>query len=277
MTSWIYLFSRFTPEVLLFEVLFICVLTSFYSTFWFMRRRRLGVITESMPAGVLKHYLAEVMQNAKNIQGELFGEAVSSGAPSWSSSASQLTNKPDPNLLQKFSDLENKLTEKEAILQRLTQEKLKAEKELETVKLTSEKKGPSLATANNGELLELKEKIQTLEDRLLEYSIIEDDLANLKRLQQENSVLKKLMTTHGVQVPGGEVIAAVPSAVASPSASPSVSPTPVPAPTQIIPQKNQSFEGLVDHVEKSLEGAPPPSNEKSDGELVAEFEKMLKS
>lgn len=311
MTSWIYIFSRFTPEVLLFEVLLICVLASFYSLFWFARRRRLGIIEDSIPSGVLKHYLLEVMQNAKNIQGQLFGELASQGEANWTAPTVTVSGKMDPALMQKLAVLEAQISERDLAMQTLTQEKLRIEKDLMSAKASLGKDASSAAPLDNTELLQLREKVQILEDRLSEYSVIEDDLANLKRLQQENATLKNLVTTHGIKTSqeDGEAIAAPTKVAASPApaAAKAAPPTPVlpepevptseeAAPTTPSPATNdQSFENLVDQVEKSLEDvpapkvaepakvesaptAPPPGGgDKSDAELVAEFEKMLKS
>ena len=160
------------------------------------------------------------------------------------------------------------------------------------------------------EVAKFQEKIQTLEGKLAEYSVIEDDLANLKRLQQENSQLRAALASKG-------------GTVAAPSVSPPVA-APVAAPATAIAAiakpavaEAPSFEGLVDHVEASLQAETLPTNNplddlpgndpmeslralaatppaaaapttpvaipanatsaKSDEDLVAEFEKMLNS
>lgn len=173
--------------------------------------------------------------------------------------------------------------------------------------------------APSGDLAELQGKIAVLEARLAEYSIIEDDLANLKRLQQENQQLRAALGDAGKDIPATPVTtvaAAAPAAVAT-AAPPAKTQSPAPETstpvadaaadplvaadqaaqnaTQATAKAEAAFEGLVDQVEQSLQPDPAPMVEspaqavaeaaavssaetpveKSDADLVEEFEKML--
>lgn len=317
MTSWIYLFSRFTPEFLLFEALLIFILTGFFSMLWFIHRRHFGVISEHLPAGVFKHYLNEVMRNAQTIQGQLFGDISSMEGAGWTTPTVTVTSQTDSALLQKLSVLEAQLVEKEKSVQVLILEKQKIERELITAKTAYQKSASSESPAlDNTELFQLREKVQTLEDRLAEYSVIEDDLANLKRLQQENTQLKQLLETKNISIsqpqsqePHSQEPQSQEISKTQTASVPTLAPTPAPQPpapseAAIPPSSSDaSFENLVDQVEQSLQKEeeplpvkpPPPQaaaaaspkaapaetdsaqDEKTDSELVAEFEKMLKS
>ncbi len=267
-TSWVYLFSRFTHEALLFELLGIFILTATYSAFWILRKRKIGVITDSMPAGMVKEYLGELLTNMQGVKGQLFGDSPLPTKGSYTPSPSTaptvaLTGLSDSAVLQKLAQLESQMAEKEKSHQQLLKEKEKIEKELSLAKSASAKNTDGDASgAESAEIATLKEKIQSLEDRLAEYSVIEDDLANLKRLQQENTQLKNQLATQGVTP-----TTIVATTAANPTASAS------------------SFDALVNDVEKKLEPTPvaandspaaAPGGEKNDADLVAEFEKMLK-
>src|SRR5258708_38333401 len=73
MTSWVYLFSKFTPEALLFEALFICLLFASYTGFWILRKRRLGSSDTLVPASVVRVYLNEMIGDAESLRAQLFG------------------------------------------------------------------------------------------------------------------------------------------------------------------------------------------------------------
>ena len=54
MTSWVYVFSRFTPEALLFEILLISILIAGYAGFWILHKRKYGAASAD---GVVKSYM----------------------------------------------------------------------------------------------------------------------------------------------------------------------------------------------------------------------------
>ena len=286
MNSMVYLISRFTPEALLFEALIILVLACGYTAFWVLKKRRLGAIENQVPATVVKDYLNEIIVDAEQLRNQLFGllsaAGLSVGRPAVvgapviarSLTASETTS-IDPMALDKISALEAKIGEQTRMIEVFMAEKSKIEKEL------AEARAAGASASRQGEnspaVVQLKEKVQTLEAKLAEYSVIEDDLANLKRLDQENKQLKAAL--------GGK------SPAAAQTAAPISMPEAAPALAEAIasPSADSGFEGLVDQVEQSLQQPPSvastetpaspsaeiPGGEKSDADLVAEFEKML--
>lgn len=322
----VFIFSRFTTEALLFEGLLIFSLLAVYCAFFVLRKRRFGSIEGQIPAGVVKAYLNELIIDAEQLRAQLFGLLSSAGIP-----AHEIPHRM--NELQQQSTgaaflqagnpagtsaLEAKVAEQAKQIETFIAEKAKIEAELTEVK----SKG---ATAPSGDApgeKKLQEKIGLLEGKLAEYSVIEDDLANLKRLQQENAQLKAAL---GNKAPPSPTITAAPPAPAAPETAvsgsiggnpppnaivdPGQPQAPVAAAKNVAPEPKASdagldqalasmtesnkpadFEGVVDQVEKSLatteEPAPPTLStteaagatiEKSDADLVAEFEKMLNS
>jgi len=114
-----------------------------------------------------------------------------------------------------------------------------------------------------------------LRERLKEYEIIEEDLANLKRLQQENDQLKaELMALRKTS----NAPAAAPAAAATPA------PAPVAEPVEEIDLEAEMAKAISDSrapskpqtVEVTAENIPSEEGEqKSAEELLSEFEKML--
>jgi hypothetical protein len=293
MTSWVYIFSRFTPEALLLEALVIFFLICAYTAFWVLRKRRYGPVDSNLPSGPVKSYLNELILNAEHLRLQLFGLLSSSEYPknTGSNLSTQVSLSPggqvtsqDPEMAKKLAQLEFKLMEQTKSLELISAEKTKLEKELtEAKENTTAGSTGSGATAdstgspggNSEEISKLQQKIQDLESRLAEYNVIEDDLANLKRLQQENVQLKAQLSGKPSQAqapqapPPDKPVEADPAILAAAAAS---------EPSADV------FEGLVGSVDSSLQ--PPPeatpaassTNETNNAEadLVAEFEKMLK-
>ncbi len=306
MEAWIHLFSQFTSEALLLEALTIFLLITGYTAFWILRKRRFGSLQLGVPAGVVKVYLAQLINEAQLLRSQFFGLLNEAGALSpemmaqlnagggagmqlmqasglaagnagagaaglssenLQAAASQIAG--DPQLSGKLAELQQKLTQQVQATEVVVKEKQTLEAELAKAKSisTSTPGGGAGAGANGSEVNELKKKIKDLEDRLAEYSVIEDDLANLKRLQQENTELRS-------KLGGGAATAAAPSAEAAPPAATEISGE-VAANTSEEPKAaDPGFENLVDQVEASLgnaeaeaaaaAGAPAPEPVKAD-------------
>jgi len=315
MNSWVYLFSRFTPELLLFEALMICVLIAGYAAFYILRRRRLGHVNQTVPSGLVKVYLNDLIQDAERMRAQLFGLLQNSNDPALQQFAAGANSAAlmahlagaggvgDPALLAQLQALQARMGEQNLSLTQLTTEKERLEAELAKLRTSGAPAGEA-GGAIGAEVNDLKSKIDTLEGRLAEYSIIEDDLANLKRLQQENAQLRAALEKGGA----APAVAAAPAAEVAPPAPAAVAVATPATPDALQPD----FEALVDQVEASIKqaapaveavatpieippvvetapapnvavaaAAPPPAAsqpmEKSDADLVAEFEKMLNS
>lgn len=206
-SSWVYLFSKFTSEALLFEALGIFILCAGYAAFWVLKKRKLGAIQNEVPAGVIKNYLNELILDAEQIRAQLFGLLNSAGIQLQQGQGQQVTINPamlaalqnaaaaapaasgvnDSALADKLAKLEASMAEKDRMIQSVLSEKAKMESELTIAKAA---KSAAPAGGDDGATAALQEKIDQLEGKLAEYSVIEDDLANLKRLQQENAQLK---------------------------------------------------------------------------------------
>ena len=349
MESIVYLFSKFSVEFLLLESLVICALIAGYAAFYVLRKRRLGHVDQTVPSGVVKGYLTHLILEAEQMRAQLFGllggdSAQLAGGASLGTGADAkalLTllqaqgssagighsgggagSASDPHLLTKVQLLEGKMTEQAKAMQSVVTEKEKIEKELTALRTSGSGAAATGGGVSPSEMADLQEKLRTLEGKLAEYSIIEDDLANLKRLQQENAQLRAALAGQG----GAPATTAAPAATAAPAPVAQVASAPesnadapmvveealaeivaeevrpgdameVVDPLAALTAADQgtaaaataetgpAFEGLVDQVEQSLQptagSVPPPTEttpstlEKTDADLVEEFEKML--
>lgn len=291
MSHWLYVFSQFTPEAMLFELTVIFLLIACYCAFWVLRKRKFGSMEHTVPSGVVRGYLNQMINDAQLLRSQLFGLLAGMGGP-LPVQAQALQAEPrfsaaapvapqtlsDPELKKRLTELESQLSAQKNSLDIVLKEKTELEKALAAAK--SQTGGTAPAASDGAELKKLKDQIKELEDRLAEYSVIEDDLANLKRLQQENAKLKALLEQKGgagTKVETAEPVAATPAPAATPTApapQPAAAPaaaaaaSATPAAPAAEPAGDEekaasdalNFEGLVDKVEESLKdsmAAPP--------------------
>lgn len=332
MESWVYIFSQFSSELLLFELFGIFGLIACYSAFWVLKKRKFGTAQETLPSGVVQSYLNTLIAEAQVMRTQLFGLLSDAGAtidfaslmgnaqplPAGFQAAAPVaapTPTPvvddsakekiqaDPEAAQKLAELELKLNEQVTATSKLEEEKQALEKQLADAKA---------GAGGDGEVVgdeDLLKKIKDLEDRLAEYSIIEDDLANLKRLQQENEQLRAALAGKGEAPPPPAAEPETPAVEAAPAAAPETAPeaapeiaaaepapaevapepapepaaaepAPEPAPAEAAPaeepKKDDQFEELVDKVEDSLkpeEPAQEASTAKEDPATLDEKDK----
>ena len=292
MTSWVYIFSKFTTEALLFESLLIFLLCCGYAAFWVLRKRRYGSIDTDLPSGPVKSYLNELISNTEQLRLQLFGLLASSDftpaqtARFVENQGNQTAQLPQLNLRavspsansQDLSALENKVSDQSRTIERLTGEKAALEKTLADMAATqSGLEGAGTAG--------LQDTIQELQSRLQEYSVIEDDLANLKRLQRENALLKQSLAQNGIPTPNADLLAdganlTPPVQDKAPEAAaiaPAAAPPPAAPPTVAKAAAPPSPPDIID---AALAATPtdaplPPLPEQSGDSLAAEFEKMI--
>ncbi len=214
MASFIYFYSKFTEEFLLLSAAGVFTLLSVYCYHWVIKKRRLGAARNVVPAGMVKVYLNQLINEAQFVRTQLFGLLGAQGAnanpadmaaflknntPSVTPQASPIitSNAGDSaiskDLLERLAALESQLVKKEGMVVNVNIEKTKLLEEIENLK-QNQKAISSAGSSGDGELAK---KVKLLEERLEEYALFEDDLANLKRLQQENTQLKKRLDDIG--------------------------------------------------------------------------------
>lgn len=325
-TSWVHLFSKFSPEALLFEALLICLGIAAYAAWVILRKRKQQTSEDLVPGSVVKVYLNELVLEAEQMREQLNELLKATGgaqpaqlerlttrlrvpaasSPLMEASPSSSASQADSALLEKILSLETKMRDQSSAMETLVTEKTRIENELKLAKSAASRPTPS-SSGRDPESEELRKKIQALEVKLSEYSVIEDDLANLKRLQQENAQLR-------IQVSQQQETAALLKEGLAPIQQPSLEGS-IGAPTVSLPSLepaltvttsasaepaadsapfDQMTNELAQKVDQSIQEAAPaapaaaatPGTEvkteaapeepkKSEADLLAEFEKMI--
>ena len=213
--------DKFGPEVLVIQSGFLVIIATLFLWLWFSNRRKYHNLKHAIPANVVKNYLDSIIQNSTALKSSLFrGGGVDLGnIPSvmplqhlGGGDHVALSGAPSTALLEELNQKKAMIASLEAQLQASQnaarewenkynkamqdlQVALERIKELEA--LLAQMKGGQGDEALKSELAMVTRERDEIRDRLKEFEIISDDLANLKRLQQENEQLKRSLAAKG--------------------------------------------------------------------------------
>lgn len=298
--------TKFTDETITVFSLLLLVTMVGIIIYWFYNRKKFHQLSHEIPASVVKNYLDSIIQNSNSLKSSLFrggGLDIGNGIPSVfpvgdlpastnigigsGGEESSQKNAEIASLTQKLSDRQKQILDLERSIQDLSAGKglgaetdlLKKDLALSQQKVRDLEAQLAEAMARSGgdpnlqkELASVTSERNEIRERLREYAIIEEDLANLKRLQQENDQLKAELLSYKKGAPP-----------AAPAAAPVV---PIPDPVE------EDLEAAM--AQAIAESKPTPSaanvvevaapddlpveevgEQKSAEELLSEFEKML--
>ncbi len=316
--------TKFTDEAITITSLVLLFVLAVLIVYWLYNRRKFRKLTHQIPASVVKNYLDSIIQNSSSLKSSLFrgggielGEGIPSVMPLKDLPVSGVSvgSGDSESLNQKVAEvnsLKGMLSDKDRVIGEL-EKRLESgldgdaaeqidiyKKELTSLKEKLKLKDDEIQSARSavegggGDTSDLEARLAALSkerdemrERLAEYEIIEEDLANLKRLQQENEQLKKeLEALRGGQKPAAketkpseeidvadEIIDKVaPEAEAKDSASSSIDDF-----EQMISNTDkEASEPEADPIaDKEMVGKQEKGEQRSAEELLSEFEKML--
>ena len=316
--------TKFTDETLTISIGLMGLLFVILAAYWVYYRRKFNELKHQIPAQVVKNYLDSIIQNSSALKSSLFrggGLDVEDGIPSvvpaadLGSTPVQVSGGSSEELNQKMAEiaslraslgdkdvtigeLEKKLTDassgapapdNSAELAGLNSKVTELEAALAAAQASAGGGGGDEEVAK--QLTEVTQERDQLKEKLQEYEIIEEDLANLKRLQQENEQLKKALDAGGGAIPAA--VPEEPAAEAAPAAEPKAEDEPLPIETPPEPEAEADplpveepaaadggdSEPLpIEEPGAEAESMGVPANDgdqKSAEELLSEFEKML--
>lgn len=327
--------DQFTPEILVILAGLLVITTTLFLWLWFANRRSYNMLKHQLPANVVKTYLDSIIQNSTSLKSQLFrggGADVAAGAAvptifpvgNLGGGESVVVAGGNGNEAALREQLNQRLAEIASLQSQLAASN-SAKSELETALAAARARIKELEdllakagiaggdAAIAAELQKITKERDALREKLKEYEIIEDDLANLKRLQQENAQLRKALEGRG-GVPPLEAMPAAPEATPlapSPESLPSmagqdpldtandifaeVAPSPAAAPTEEdataelakflgnstpeTPVAEAAAPAAAVQIAAPEDVPAPPekkaANDKTPEDLLSEFEKML--
>ncbi len=297
--------TKFTDETITVFSMLLLVTMAGIITYWFYNRKKFHQLTHEIPASVVKNYLDSIIQNSTALKSSLFrgggldmGNGIPSVVPvgdlpssmniSVGSSSEEVNQKNAEiaSLSLKLNDRTKQIADLEKRMQELSSGKGNSadgdglKKEIAALQTQlAEAKAASGGDANlQKELGVVTTERNDLRERLKEYEIIEEDLANLKRLQQENDQLKAELAALKKGAPTAKPAEPV---AAAPVVAP---PAPAPVEEEEIDLEAEMAKAIADSkpapksaaVVEVAEDVPVVEGEqKSAEELLSEFEKML--
>jgi hypothetical protein len=294
------IFSKFSEELMGAEVALICAVVAI-AIYWTLIRKKKRESAEWVPAALVRAYLDKVRTDEADIRYRLFGEQ-----PAMTGSvAPTIINSSDPALGRELEALRSQLSladqralDFDRMLNGLRAEKSALEQKLAAVPAAT-------ASGAGGPPAGMVKELDDLKAKLQEYEVIEDDLANLKKFQKENEVLRvkvEQFEKGGATVVAGGTAAPVAEVKISggaPQQPAELRIVPGAAPAAEAPKAPETNTNVLAPVTPSAEAAPAaapaavaapapvaavaaaPAADKSpkekEAELLSEFEKMLAS
>ncbi len=314
--------DKFGPELLVIQFGVLVILITLLMWLWFANRRKYHNLQHAIPANIIKSYLDSIIQNSTALKSNLFrgggidvgqipsvmslGNLGSGGDGLTVSGSGQAALMDELNqkkayiaqLESQVNALKNGQKEIEAKLTTTASQLSTAEariRELEALLAKSKSGGASAGggavdAALQAELQNITKERDEIRDRLKEYEIIADDLANLKRLQQENEQLKRSLAEAGGSVPQSAPVEAKTEAkiaevsdlfedMASETTGGSTEDLAAELDNLLSGGDSSSEETPVEDVAMAAESEETTEskdkNEKTPDDLLSEFEKML--
>lgn len=303
--------ANFSEPILTITSGLLVIITTLIMWLWFANRKKYHNLKHAIPAHVVKNYLDSIIQNSTALKSSLFrgGGLDVSGIPSvmplqglGGGDGIAVSGAPSTALLEELNQkkaliaqLESQLSALQNANRDLEQKYGTSQSNLHSAEAKIKELEALLAQLRNGagggdETLKAELKMVTKErdeirDRLKEFEIISDDLANLKRLQQENEQLKRSLAAQGGIPPRAPVKE---EPVIAPKADVADLLEDIGNNEPLTPDDNKALEDFLSEPEKE---APPvaaapdipldsnndakPKSDKTPEDLLSEFEKML--
>ncbi len=215
MKDFLIFIDKNSSEILFIEVCVLTIVACVLLWIWISNKRKYQTLKHQIPAAVVKNYLDSIIHTSYSLKSSLFrgggadvdvndmsalfpaGAALAGGVDN--SSAINEKNAQISELKESMTakdqavvDLQNKLNE---LQQNLTDSKKQSEELKSQVSAVDNAEDSERSKELESEVSNLKNDRDSLRAKLDEYAIIEDDLANLKRLQQENEQLKRALSS----------------------------------------------------------------------------------
>lgn len=292
--------DKFGPELLVIQFGFLVILSTLFLWLWFSNRRKYHNLKHAIPANVVKNYLDSIIQNSTALKSSLFrgGGLEVNGVPSvmpltnlMGGESMGVNGAPSTALLEDINQKKAMIAALEAQLssangsQRELESKLgSSQNHLSSAESKIKELEALLAQLKNGgagggdaalksELQMVTKERDEIRDRLREFEIISDDLANLKRLQQENEQLKRSLAAQGGAAPAPQAKPVDPNNILS-QADVSDLLEDLGQSSTAAADDNQALEDFLSSPEELASPEPEPEVDNSEAEMLAAMNEM---
>lgn len=295
MDSIINYLDKYSDLLVQFNIGFSVIILSVLIWVWFYNRKKYNHLKHQIPASVVKSYLDSIIQNSTALKSSLFRGGGIDVDPSNIPSVMPLGDLPGGTSISLDGDGDAALKAQVAQLQAQLAQKNMQVTELETKNagLSGDVKAKQerieeleklLAEGGSGgdpeaaaKLAQMTKERDALKEELQQYDVISDDLANMKRLKQENEQLKKALADAGASIPEAPAQEPAAEVAAEPAAEEPVAEEPAAVEEPVAEEAAEPVETAAQ--EEPAEAIAPDkgdaTEDKSPEDLLSEFEKML--
>lgn len=304
MNSIINYLEKYSDNIFVIQIWLLIIILATLAWVWFYNRRKYNHLKHQIPASVVKSYLDSIIQNSTALKSSLFRGGGLDVDPSSVPSVMPLTDLPggtsvnlddidgDAALKAQIAKLEAQLSDQKNIVKELESNNASLEGELKQKQERIIELEALLAAASRDEgddsgnaeaLVALTKERDELAESLKQYDIISGDLADLKRLKQENEQLRKALADKDLtaaQEERAEESAEERVPKVETKLEPEAYEDPVEKSAEMsdepAPFAEDAEDGDDDLVEASAAAEPEEEEDTSPEDLLSEFEKMLK-
>ncbi|MCM0605541.1 MAG: hypothetical protein KA715_05575 [Xanthomonadaceae bacterium] len=262
MAHYIYFFSKFTDEAIVFEVFAFFLLVAILTAYYILSKRFMRESDKLIPLSALRGYLDKNIVETNEFRMALFGESLNVGELPPGQGPANYVAPSSPADQNKVVELQALLFNQQKMIEDLKVQKQQIEAQVAAGGGgTAPGAGAGGGGGNSAETEDLRARLKNAEDRLAEYSVIEDDLANLKRLHQENAKLKAQVG--GSPAPQTGATAAAPAAIAPEVVA---APPPATAVPEVVEAKAPASAATAPAIEgPGKDAAPAAGSASKDG------------
>jgi hypothetical protein len=287
-------FDKYSDLLVQLQFGFLVIIVAVLGWIWFYNRRKYQHLKHQIPASVVKSYLDSIIQNSTALKSSLFRGGGLDIDPNSIPSVMPLNTLPggtsidlesggDSALKAQIAQLQAQLAQKNLLISDLENKnadlagtvKQKQARIEELERLLAEARASSGAPIGDpdaeNKIATLTSERDALKEELQQYDVISDDLANMKRLKQENEQLKKALAGAGAGV----------AAMAEPVVAKSMPEEEVSYDEPEVEEVVPSYEAEEEEPVMAAAEVAMPSEEtsskddQSPEDLLSEFEKML--
>ncbi len=314
MNSIVNYLEKYSDNIFVIQIWLLIIILATITWLWFYNRKKYNHLKHQIPASVVKNYLDSIIQNSTALKSSLFRGGgidvdlnnIPSVMPLAELPGTTAVNLDDVDAdaalkaqvaelqaqLANQKNITAELESKNSSLEEVINQKEERIKELEALlaSASSESGAPVQDPAIQAKLDEVTAERDELLESLKQYEIISGDLADLKRLKQENEQLRNALAAAGGSVEAAPVESSTPIVEAPPEevAEEVTEPEAEQASSDIADEPAPFAEDAAEEPivaasaqEEEEVQADAPSDDEDDEEaspedLLSEFEKMLK-
>ena len=226
MNSIINYFEKYSDNLFVIQIWLLVIILATFVWVWYYNRKKYNHLKHQIPASVVKNYLDSIIQNSTALKSSLFRGGGLDVDPDSVPSVMPLSDLPggttvnldsgdgDAALKAQVAKLQSQVVDQKNVIKDLESSNHSFEDDIKIKQERIKELEAMLANASSGDETvgvvdpEVQNKLDAmiierdeLAENLKQYDIISGDLADLKKLKQENEQLRRALAESGKSIP----------------------------------------------------------------------------